>query len=288
VPAALSPTLAYALVARVARAFKGIKANQRRSVVITPIIRRLLSALVVIGASMAMPATAPALPTVGPFWQVNGTQLPVGTSKAIVGKGVGGTMYSTIANVKIKFTCEEVTASGFIFNTTTKGESQETQELKKNCHLFTLNGKQEYILQSGCGVDEPIRILQSVGGLWYRTRVNNQRSGATERTATEQTRFAPGPGGVFTTVTVTEAPECIIPVIASVGGSVAAEGKPEQTEVMSGRLIFPSEQQKHVWRPTGSQIEETQLGLIFGKEEARIEDEVTLELVSGERAGTIE
>jgi hypothetical protein len=41
--------------------------------------------------------------------------------------------------------------------------------------------------------------------------------------------------------------------------------KPEQTEVLSGKLIFPSEQQKHVWRPASPQIEETQLGLTLVK-----------------------
>jgi hypothetical protein len=240
--------------------------------------------------SVGVSSIASALPTAGPFWQVNGTQLAVGTSKAITAKGSTATFYSTIGGRKVKITCAKVESKGaFIYNTATQGESQETLVFEKECKEAILNNKQEYIVQSGCEISTPITFTQVVDGLWYHTRVNSQRSGATERTATEQLRIAPKTGRVFTTITITENPECAQPLNAApLEGSFAGEIKPEQTEVLSGKLIFPSEQQKHVWRPASPQAEETQLGLTLGKEEMRFEGEATVELESKERFGTIE
>jgi hypothetical protein len=93
----------------------------------------------------------------------------------------------------------------------------------------------------------------------------------------------------LTNITINEDPECAAPLEDdSVEGSVSGEIEPQQTEVTKPEFIFPSEQQKHVWRPTPSQIEETQLGLTLGKEEARFVGEVAVNLTEGGVFGTIE
>jgi hypothetical protein len=248
----------------------------------------LLGVMAVFVVSVAVSSSALALPTAGPFWQVNGTKLAVGISKNITNKGGETTLYSTINRVRLKITCKEVTSIGAISNSASHGESQETIEFKKECKLFILNSKQEYVLQTGCHIVEPLRFIQASDDLWYHTRVNNQRSGATERTSSEQVRFTPKGTQIFITLEITEEPECVFPGKFTVEGSVAGEIKPEQTEVVKGEIVFPSEQQKHLWRPTSSQIEETQPLLIFAKEEARLEGRATVELESKERFGTIE
>ena len=73
----------------------------------------------------------------------------------------------------------------------------------------------------------------------------------------------------------------------SVIGNIAAEPRPQQTEVEVGQLIFPTEQQKHLWQPKNSP-EETQVALTIEKTEADIRAEAEIELENKEVFGTLE
>jgi hypothetical protein len=86
----------------------------------------------------------------------NGTQLAVGTSKAIVVNAGTTVLYITFSGHKIKITRAKVeTKEAFIYNSAAHGESQETIVFDKECGVAILNNRQEYIPQPGCKVAEP-------------------------------------------------------------------------------------------------------------------------------------
>jgi hypothetical protein len=237
-------------------------------------------AVVVLGA--AGPASA-SLQTQGPFWHVNGSKLPIGTSEAVTGKLVAGTtitLYSTVSDLEIAIECTEAkVVSASISNSSQQGQDEATVEFAK-CKLSKFNSTtKKYEEFAGCTVKEPIKTT-AVSGLWYHTKPGP----STERTNTIQDVFFPKSEGVFTKIIFSESCHTFVGV-HEVEGNVAAEVSPQYTETKVGKLIFPVTQQKHVWRPTSATTwTETQNVLIFGGE-ARLEGEAEVELTSGHEFG---
>jgi hypothetical protein len=256
---------------------------ERRSVVITSGARLVLFATLAalaIGAIASSPASA--LPSEGPFWHVNGTRLAIGKSKAGTGNspvGTSPTSYSKIANKEIKVACAKITSTGDIFNSTQHGEGEGKGEAK-NCTVSEKSGS-SFVEIKECHVAEPV-VTEVRTSLWYKAT----NLGKT-RTNILQALSVPKSGNVFATQTI-EGEGCgTLEGIYKYEGSTASGGSPEYTEVEVGRVIFTSEQQKHLWLPKNSP-EETQVLLLFNKTEARVEGEGEASLASKEKFGAFE
>lgn len=261
---------------------------ETKEIVVRTIKERLtlLSVLAMLATSAIATATASALPTAGPFWQVGGAQLPVGTKKAITGEFFTASIanfYQHIGTIWLKSTCQNAATAGSIFNGTQHGEGEGTSRASSCTQSESTSGKGgPYTLLSECKPKEPIEV-KSRSSLWYRTT----NVGKT-RTGTEQALFVPAAGNVFVTATLLGSGCGVLSEAKiSIDGSEAAEPRPQNTEVSVGRLIFPTEQQRHLWQPKNSP-EETQVALTVEKTEADITAEGEGELKNGEVAGIIE
>jgi hypothetical protein len=259
--------------------------HKRRSLVISKV--KLVSLVVLLVASVGAVGSslALALPTEGPFWQVNNTKLPVGATRAVGGNIVPGTvgiLFSRVAGKLIENVCKKFTPTVSIFNSTQHGEGLG-KSVYEEC-IVRENGVQI----KECEVNPEAKPKNSVtteevkGSLWYS--VTNL--GKT-RTALERGLFVPKTGKAFLRV------ELVGPGCGSLEGSYKQEGSvvsigsPENTEVETGKATFPTEQQKHLWQPKNSP-EETQAELLFNTTEAMLRGEGELRLKSGEKFGVIE
>ena len=161
----------------------------------------LLGVLVMFVVGAVASSTASALPTEGPFWQVGGAQLPVGTKKAIVNRlhtGTEASLIGHIGNIWLLIMCKKAESTGFIFNGTQHGESEETITFSKNVMYPNPPASYAgpYTLLSECKPKEPIEAKVK-DSLWYHTT----NVGKT-RTGTEQVLFTPATGSTFAIVTL--------------------------------------------------------------------------------------
>jgi hypothetical protein len=240
-------------------------------------------AVVVLGAAGSASAS---LQTQGPFWHVNGSKLPVGTTEAVTGKLVPtttATLYSNVGNLELAVECTEAkVVSASISNSSQQGQDEATVEFAK-CKVSQFNSTtKKYEVFTGCEVKEPIKTT-AVSRLWYHTKPGPP----TERTDTIQDVFFPTSENVFAKVDLKEGCGTVAGFHA-VEGNVAAEVSPQYTEAAKGRLVFPVTQQKHVWRPTSATTwTETQNVLVF-EHEARLEGEAEVELTSKHEFGVFE
>jgi hypothetical protein len=245
----------------------------------------LLAVLVVFVACAGISSTASAA-NLGPFWHVNNTQLGQGASRALTGKLTqpqSAALYGEIGTLKIKIVCEVLTGTGTIWNGTAQGENEETLSFS-TCKAFE-QGKTTPL--TGCKIKEPI-VAEAHSSLWYHTRVNGT---ATERTNSIQVVFTPtqAKGNVFAEITISKCEETGFNISsAKIEGDVAAVPIPENKEVEKGILFFPTEQQKHIWRPTSQQLVESQQELKFAGNEAKLQGEAEVELTTKEKFGVFE
>jgi hypothetical protein len=243
-----------------------------------------LTATLTVGAAAS--ASAASLPTQGPFWHVNGSKLPIGASDAVTGKLVTGTtakLFATVGNLEIALECTEAkVVSASISNSSQQGQSEATVDFEK-CKLSQFNStNKKYEPFTGCEVKEPIKSTAG-GSLWYLTR----NGPPTERTATIQGLGLPGAGIAFAKVILKEGCGAAAG-IHECEGNGAVNGSPQYTETRVGKLISPTTQIKHLWRPTSSStFTETQVEQIF-EHEARTEGEAEVELTSGDKFGAFE
>ncbi|HWX43783.1 MAG TPA: hypothetical protein VNY52_00505 [Solirubrobacteraceae bacterium] len=210
--------------------------------------------------------TASALPTEGPWYHVGGKKLAEGekNAKEGTGKGVGFKQYGIISKKELEIECEKTTGTGRIWNGSHQGEGSGSIK-STGCSLRE---------NPGCGV-EPITI-NGRASLWYHVTSSGEKTGKI------QILFEPPSGETIYELTITM---CSLKGKYPVLGDVAAEPSPEKEEVLKGKVIFPKEQQKRLWQPSQGEREPK---LKFGSNEARIEGEEEIELVSGEKAGVFE
>jgi hypothetical protein len=245
----------------------------------------LLAVLLASFMGVAGAPPAHALPTEGPFWQVNNTKLPFGATRAVEGEivpGTVGTLFSHVGGKTIEQVCKKFTSTTSIFNGTQHGEGLG-KAVYEEC-IVRENG----VAIKECEVNPEAKPKNSVtttevkGSLWYS--VTNL--GKT-RTALERGLFVPKTGSEFFTQELV-GPGCgALEGTYKQGGSVASIGSPENTEVVTARATFPTEQQKHLWQPKNSP-EETQAELLFNATEATLRGEGELKLKAGEKFGVIE
>jgi hypothetical protein len=240
----------------------------------------LLSLLVVsaFGAMASASASAAELPGAGPWWHVNGVKLSEGVKKETTGKfGKSLTIYSKLGTEPTMWQCTtgNVTA-GSIDNGKEFGEYHGKLE-PVGCRVFTKSGE-EYREVIGCAVTA--RAIEVKGSLWYH------ETSAKEETSKIQLLLEPASGTNLIVFVAGKGCSWLTGEWA-VTGDVAAEAKPENGEEAVGRLIFPAEQQRHVWRPRGTpremEVPKLYLGGIEG--EASLEGEETGELAGKERFG---
>jgi hypothetical protein len=247
----------------------------------------LLSMLVVIVVGAVASSTASALlPTEGPFWQVNNTKLALGATRAVTGAivpGTVGTLFAKVAGKTIEIVCKKFTPTISIFNSTQHGESlgkavfeecivQENGTLIKECEVNpTATPKNS------------VTTTEIKNSLWYHVTNLNKT-----KTSLQQVLFVPKTGKIFATIELAGAGCGALEGVYKAEGNAAGTTSPENTEVETGKLTFPTEQQKHLWQPKNSP-EETQVGLLFNATEATIRGEGELKLkTAGEKFGIIE
>jgi hypothetical protein len=229
--------------------------------------------------------TAFALPTTGPFWQVNNTKLPLGATRAVTGVIVPGTvgiLFDKIAGKSIEMVCKKFTPTVSIFNGTQHGEGLG-KAVYEEC-IIRENGTSifECELNPEATPKNSVTTAEVKGSLWYS--VTNL--GKT-RTALERGLFVPKTGTAFLEVEVVGNGCGSLEGIYKQEGTIVSIGSPENTEVETGKATFPTEQQKHVWQPKNSP-EETQAELLFNATEATLRGEGELKLTTKEKFGVIE
>jgi hypothetical protein len=122
--------------------------------------------------------------------------------------------------------------------------------------------------------------------LWY----HSTNVGMT-RTGTEQVVIFPASGTVISKYTLSGEGCGLLEGAFKYEGDMAGSINPEGTEVEVEKLIYPTEQQRHVWRYTGSgsnEWTETQQKLLFNGTEADGVGEAEAKLENKEKFGTIE
>lgn len=246
----------------------------------------LLGILVMLAVGVVESSTASALPTAGPFWQVGGAQLPIGTKKAITGKlhpGTEASLIVHIGNIWLLSMCRKVEGKGFIFNGTQHGEGEQAgASTECNISESTSGYGGPYTPLNECKQKEPLEA-KIKSSLWYHTtNVGHTRTG------TEQILGPPLSGETYAIITLLGSGcGALAEAKLSIVGSGAAELRPQNTEVEVGQLVLPTEQQKHLWQPKNSP-EETQVALTVEKTEADSRAEGEVELANKEKFGTIE
>jgi hypothetical protein len=237
----------------------------------------------VVGAVGSSPAYA--LPTEGPFWQVNNTKLPVGATRAVTGNIVPGTVGITflqVAGKKIEIVCKKFTPTISIFNGTQHGESLG-KTIYEECIV-----REDGVAIKECEVNPSATPKNSVtteeikNSLWYHVTNLNKT-----KTALQQVLFLPKTDKVLARIELEGSGCGSLEGAYKFEGNMAGVPSPENTEVTTGKLTFPTEQQKHLWQPKNSP-EETQVGLLFNATEATVRGEGELKLTNGEKFGVIE
>jgi hypothetical protein len=245
----------------------------------------LLSVLVVFVVGAVASSAASALPTEGPFWQVNNTKLALGQTRAVEGNIVPGTvgvLFAHISGKAIEIVCKKFTPTISIFNSTQHGESLG-KAIFEEC-IVRENGTPI----AGCEVNPSATPANSVkteeikNSLWYHVTNLNKT-----KTSLQQVLFVPKTGKLFATIELTGTGCQTLEGIYKAEGSVAGVPSPENTEVTKGKLTFPTEQQKHLWQPKNSP-EETQVLLLFANTEATIRGEGEIKIKGEEKFGIIE
>jgi hypothetical protein len=260
---------------------------KRRSVVIASKAKLMLLSMlvvVVVGAVASSTASA-ALPTEGPYWQVNNTKLALGATRAVEGNIVPGTvgiLFANVAGKKIEIVCKKFTPTISIFNGTQHGESLG-RAVFEECSV-----RENGVAITECEVNPEATPKNSVtteevkNSLWYHVTNLNKT-----KTSLQQILFVPKTGKTFAKIELAGAGCHALEGIYKAEDNVAGVPSPENTEVETGRLTFPTEQQKHLWQPKNSP-EETQVGLLFNATEATIRGEGELKLKNKEKFGIIE
>jgi hypothetical protein len=244
----------------------------------------LLCILTVLTAG-TMTSTASALPTTGPFWQVNNTKLPAGATRAVTGIIVPGTIntlnFKRVGKI-FEIVCKKITPTFSIFNSTQHGESIGKAAFEE-C-VFREDGVaiQECEVNPTANPQSSITTTEVKGSLWYHVTNLNKT-----KTALQQTLLVPKTGKLFADVELAGLGCGLLEGLFKVEGNLAGMPGPENTEVEVGRLTFPTEQQKHLWQPSNSP-EETQVEILFGNTEATFRSEEELKLATKEKFGVIE
>ena len=248
---------------------------------------KLVSLIVLLVAPVGAVGSSPALalPTEGPFWQVNNTKLRVGATRAVTGNIVPGTvgiLFDNVGGKSVEMVCKKFTPTVSIFNSTQHGEGLG-KTVYEECIIREKGMAIEMCeLNPEATPKNSVTTAEVKGSLWYG--VTNL--GKT-RTALERGLFVPKTGTVFLAVEAVGSGCGAIEGAYKQEGSVVAIGSPENTEVTVGKATFPTEQQKHLWQPKNSP-EETQAELLFNKTEAMLRGEGELQLKTGEKFGVIE
>jgi hypothetical protein len=237
----------------------------------------------VVGAVGSSPAFA--LPTEGPFWQVNNTKLPVGATRAVVGNivpGTSGIIFARIAGKLIEGTCEKFKPTVSIFNSTQHGEGLGKMVLEACIARENGVSIKECEVNPEASPKNSVTSTEVRGSLWYAVTNLNKT-----KTALERGLFVPKTGAIFATVELAGVGCGALEGIYKAEGNAAAVGSPENTEVETGKILLPTEQQKHLWQPKNTP-EETQVELLANKTEATIRGEGEAKLVTKEKFGVIE
>jgi hypothetical protein len=244
----------------------------------------LLGVLAILIASATAASTASALPTEGPFWQVNNTKLPFGATRAVEGKIVPGTVemiYLNFFGKSIEMVCKKFTPTISIFNSTQHGESLG-KAVYEECIV-----RESGISIRECEVNPEATPKNSItteevkNSLWYHVTNLNKT-----KTALQQVLFRPKTGTAFDKLVLEGAGCGALEGSYRYTGNMAAAPSPENTEVTTGKWTFPTEQQKHLWQPKNSP-EETQVELLFNGTEATVRGENELKLKNDENFGIV-
>jgi hypothetical protein len=233
----------------------------------------------------ATASTVSALPTAGPFWQVNNTKLSVGATKAVEGKIVSGTaavISGKVAGKMIEIVCKTFQPTVSIFNSTQHGEGLGKAVFEECVVLESGTAIKECEVNAEAKPKNSITTTEVRSSLWYGvTNVGKTK------TALDRGLFVPKTGKIFFSIELAGVGCGALEGVYKLEGSVAATGSPENTEAETLKVTFPVEQQKHVWQPKNSP-EETQASLLFNATEAQFCAEGELKLTTKEKFGVIE
>jgi hypothetical protein len=215
-------------------------------------------ALLILGSVTSSAASA-----AGPYWRVNGSRLETGAKQAKVSAGATE-LKAKLLGIGLTIQCEAASVAGasIIGNETSQGQDEAKSITFEKCKL---------VAPAKCLV-EPIKTLPVKSHLAINgTQIVDL--------------FEPTTGTAFTTITIKNGSEkCSVAGKYPVMGDIAAEVKPEGTEVKSGELLFPGTPIKAVKKEGGS---EEAIGLEIGNKgnPASFSGKFAVGLESGEAFG---